>query len=31
MEIIERNIDELISAEYNPRQMTQHQQSLSLI
>ncbi len=25
MEIIERNIDELISAEYNPRQLTQHQ------
>ncbi|MBC8220432.1 MAG: ParB N-terminal domain-containing protein, partial [Proteobacteria bacterium] len=25
MKIIERNIDELISAEYNPRQLTQHQ------
>ena len=25
MKIIQRNIDELISAEYNPRQMTQHQ------
>ena len=25
MKIIQRNIDELISAEYNPRQLTQHQ------
>tara|TARA_R110000796_G_scaffold13468_1_gene43535 strand:+ start:244 stop:819 length:576 start_codon:yes stop_codon:yes gene_type:complete len=27
MKIIQRNIDELISAEYNPRQLTQHQHS----